>query len=302
MHRDLPLLRSLLAELEPGNEVRISRVDAAVAALAGSAGKLAEATGELREPHPSTWVLQGTHGTRAPHKRRNSEIELALERIAAPLVALAGGDDLRASLAFAWTLLLTNHFHDSICGTVSDVVARTMETRFAAVEAAGKEVARRALHRVVGHDPDRARDNPAEVRPRLVLWNPAARPRGGVVLARISAFRRDVLVGPPGDRVPRVGNDPVPSALALGDEVFPLQVIARERTTERLDADRHYPDLDEVEVATVALAAPSIPGMSVISLAPYAPRASPPSAPYAPSRPPRPSPSTTSPSPTISSA
>jgi len=231
VHRDLPLLRSLLAELEPGNEVRISRVDAAVAALAGSARKLAEATGELREPHPSTWVLQGTHGTRAPHKRRNSEIELALERIAAPLAALAGGVDLRASLAFAWTLLLTNHFHDSICGTVSDVVARTMETRFAAVEAAGKELTRRALHRVVGHDPDRARDLPAEVRPRLVLWNPAARPRGGVVLARISAFRRDVLVGPPGDRVPRVGNDPLPSALALGDQVFPLQVIARNKAS-----------------------------------------------------------------------
>jgi len=266
VHRDLPLLRGLLAGLEPGNEVRISRVDAAVAALAGSAGSLGEYSGELREPHPSTWVLQGTHGTRAPHKRRNSEIELALERLAAPLVALAGGDDLRASLAFAWTLLLTNHFHDSICGTVSDVVARTMETRFAAVEAAGKELTRRALHRVVGHDPDRARDTPSAWRPRLVLWNPAARPRGGVVIARISAFRRDVIVGPPGDRVPRVGIDPVPSALALGDEVFQLQVIARERTTERLDADRHYPDLDEVEVATVALDAPSIPGLSCVSL------------------------------------
>ncbi len=283
VHRDLPLLRSLLAGLEPGNEVRISRADAAIAALAGSAGRLGEYSGELREPHPSTWVLQGTHATRAPHKRRNSEIELALERLAAPLVALAGGDDLRASLAFAWTLLLTNHFHDSICGTVSDVVARTMETRFAAVEAAGKELTRRALHRIVRHDPDSARDNPAESRPRLAIWNPAARPRGGVVLARISAFRRDVLVGPPGDRVARVGRDPVPSALAFGDEMLPLQVIARERTTERLDADRHYPDLDEVEVATVALAAPSIPGMGVITLAPHPPHPSHP--PFPPCRP-----------------
>jgi alpha-mannosidase len=294
VHHDLPRLRSLLAALEPGNEVRISRVDAAVAALAGSAGKLGDYTGELRDPHPSTWVLQGTHSTRAPLKRRNSEIEVALERLAAPLVALAGGDDLRASLAFAWTLLLTNHFHDSICGTVSDVVARTMDTRFAAVEAAGKEVARRALHRIVGHDPDRARDHPSAVSPRLVLWNPAVRPRGGVVLARISAFRRDVLVGPPGDRVPRVGTDPLPAALVRGEEQFPLQVIARELTTERFDADRHYPDLDEVEAATVAFAAPELPGMSFITLS--TPPSSPSSPfPSSPPRPPRPSPPTTSP-------
>ena len=157
VHRDLPLLRSLIAELEPGNEVRISRADAAVAALAGSArGAPIEWVSSARRRGP--WVLQGTHSTRAPQKRRNSEIELALERLAAPLVALAGGDDLRGSLAFAWTTLLANHFHDSICGTVSDVVARSMENRFADVEAAGKEITRRAMHRIIGHDPDQARD------------------------------------------------------------------------------------------------------------------------------------------------
>lgn len=262
VHRDLVQLRNLIAELEPGNEVRISRADAAIAALAGVARDLPERTGELRSTSAATWVLQGTHSTRAPLKRRNSEIELALERLAAPLVALAGGADLRASLAFAWTTLLANHFHDSICGTVSDDVARTMETRFTAVEAAGREVTRRALHRVIGHDPDRAREDPEQVEPRLVLWNPAARPRGGVVIARISAFRRDVLVGPPSDRTPRVGTAALPKALGGNGQTFPLQVIQRERTTERLDADHHYPDLDEVEVATVALDAPTIPGLS----------------------------------------
>ena len=89
-----------------------------------------------------------------------------------------------------------------------------METRFADVEAAGKEIARRAMHRIVGHDPDRARENSPRIRPRLVLWNPAARPRGGVVLARISAFRRDVLVGPPDNRTPRTGSAALPAALA----------------------------------------------------------------------------------------
>ncbi len=280
VHRDLPLLRSLIAELEPGNEVRISRADAAVAALAGAARHIPDRTGELRQPSDATWVLQGTHSARAPLKRRNSEIEVALERLAAPLVALAGGDDLRASLAFAWTTLLRNHFHDSICGTVSDEVVRTMEGRFADVEAAGREVSRRALNRIVGHDPDRAREHPERIQPRLVLWNPAVRPRGGVVLARLTAFRRDVLVGPPGSRTPRVGTDVVPAALVHDGVELPLQLLHREHTTERIDADHHYPDLDDVEMVTVALNAPVLPGMSWTSLMPSAPPA--PYAPYAP--------------------
>ncbi|MBP2647110.1 MAG: glycoside hydrolase, family 38 [Gemmatimonadetes bacterium] len=282
VHRDLPLLRSLIAELEPGNEVRISRADAAVAALSGSARGIPEGAGELRDVSRATWVLQGTHGTRAPLKRRNSEIELALERIAAPLVALAGGDDLAGALAFAWSTLLQNHFHDSICGTVADTVARTMETRFADVEAAGKEIARRAIHRIVAHDPDRARENSPRIRPRLVLWNPAARPRGGVVLARISAFRRDVLVGPPDNRTPRTGSAALPAVLARADERFTLQVLGRRDASERLDADHHYPDLDLVEQAVVALEAPVLPGLGWGMLEPSSDTASSGPAPHAP--------------------
>ena len=261
VHRDLPLLRSLIAELEPGNEVRISRADAVVAVLGGSARGIVERVGELRDAGGGSWVLQGTHSARAPHKRRNSEIELALERLAAPLVALTRGEDLRASLAFAWTTLLANHFHDSICGTVSDEVARSMENRFAATEAAGKEITRRAVHRLVGHDPDRAREVPRQVRPRLLLWNPAPRPRGGVVLARISAFRRDVLVGPPGDRVARLGPGELPAVFTHEGSRIPLQVLHRQVARERLDADHHYPDLDEVTQATVALHAPPTRGL-----------------------------------------
>ena len=268
VHRDLPLLRSLIAELEPGNEVRISRADAAVAALAGSARGAPDRVGELRATGGGSWVLQGTHSARAPQKRRNSEIELALERLAAPLVALAGGDDLRGSLAFAWTTLLANHFHDSICGTVSDVVVRSMENRFADVEATGKEITRRAVHRIIGHDPDQARARPMQSRPRLVLWNPALRPRHGVVLARISAFRRDVLVGPPGDRIARLGSGELPAVLTRDGARFPLQFVQRQVAWERLDADHHYPDLDEVSQATVAVHAPAVRGLGWAMLQP----------------------------------
>lgn len=269
VHNDLPLLARLLGALEPGNDVRISRLDDFLASHARLAHVSTEVTGELREGGGYTWSLQGTHGTRAPLKRLNSELELSLERIAAPLAALAGGDDLRTALRHAWRTLLENHFHDSICGTVSDPVARTMAERCAAVAAAGREVARRAAWRVLGHDPDRARRDPGSVRPRLALWNPAARQRGGVVLARLTVFRRDVLVGPPSGRTARVLDTALPAALALetGERRL-VQVLRRATTTERLDADHHYPDQDVVESATVAVEMPSMPGLGWALLEP----------------------------------
>ena len=46
---------------------------------------------------------------------------------------------------------------------------------------------------------------PEGTAPRLVLWNPVPRRRRSVVVADLSWFRRDVLIGPPGDRLSRVG-------------------------------------------------------------------------------------------------
>lgn len=261
-------LRDLLAELEPGHEVRVSRLDQFLSAAASEADALPEQTAELRGSWGNTWTLQGAHGTRAPLKRRNAALEVRLERLAEPLVALAGGrDDLRALLHRGWRVLLSNHFHDSISGTVSDAVALAMERRFAEVEALTGEVIRRALHRLVGHEPDRARDPSARPEPQLLLWNPAARPRGGVVVADITWFRRDVLVGPPGSRTPRTGPGAAPFSLIAPDgQRIPVQVLGRRRAYERLDADRHYPDQDEVEVVRVVFEPPALGGLSVQAL------------------------------------
>src|SRR2546422_3162204 len=51
-------------------------------------------------------------------------------------------------------------------------------------------------HDLVHHDPDAARGRAASPSPTLVIWNPAARPRRGVMIADVTLFRRDVLVGP----------------------------------------------------------------------------------------------------------
>ena len=262
-------LRRLLAELEPEHEVRISRLDDFLVAAAGEAAELPEREGELRWSYGYTWTLQGVHGTRAPLKRRNGVLETRLERIVEPLVGLAGGpDDLRALLDQAWRTLLANQFHDSICGTASDQVALTMEARFGEVEALADAVARRALHRRVGHDPDRARDTATGIEPQLVLWNPAARVRSGVAVADVTWFRRDVLVGPPGKRVPRTAPPPPPFSLVAPDgRVMPVQVLGRRRGHERIDAERHYPDQDEVGIVRVAFEHGDLEGAAVQSLA-----------------------------------
>src|SRR5207245_616690 len=97
---------------------------------------------------------------------------------------------------------------------------------------------------------------------RLALWNPAARPRGGVVIADVSFFRRDILVGPPGDRRPRVGAGYQPFALRTPDgRAVPVQLLDRRRGLERRDAARHYPDQDEVDQVRIAFRAPSGVGL-----------------------------------------
>ncbi|HEX9393128.1 MAG TPA: hypothetical protein VF923_00670, partial [Gemmatimonadales bacterium] len=86
---DLPLLRDRLAEIEPRSAFRVSRLDEFFQATANDAGRAPVVDGELRWSYRYTWTLQGVHATRAPLKRANSRAELALERWAEPLAALA---------------------------------------------------------------------------------------------------------------------------------------------------------------------------------------------------------------------
>src|SRR3989442_620748 len=137
-HPDLPRLRDLLAELEPASAFRVSRLDeffqAAAEAVKPAPPVLA---GELGWSYRYAWTLQGVHGTRAPLKRRNAELELWLERFAEPLAALArrrGGRDRRALLELAWRTLVQCHFHDALAGCSSDAVAHAVEARVLEVE------------------------------------------------------------------------------------------------------------------------------------------------------------------------
>jgi len=268
-HPDVSRLRDLLAELEPASAFRISRLDEFVRDVATAAAHAPEIRGELRWSYGYTWTLQGVHGTRAPLKRRHSRAELWLERIAEPLAAVArrsGGPDPRPVLDSAWRTLVRCQFHDALCGCASDVVAREMAGRVESVEAYAAELTRTATQTLAGHDPDAARERP-HAAGALVLWNPAARARGGIVIADVSWFRRDVLVGPPGGRIPRSGDGAPPFALTAADgTAIPIQVLDRRTVLERRDAARHYPDQDEVEQVRIAFRAPPVPALGCAAL------------------------------------
>ena len=263
-------LRDMLADLEQPNEVRVSRLDEFFATAAHEFQTAPLLAGELRASPGYTWSLQGAHGTRAPLKRRAASLELWLERVAEPLAALArwrGGRDRRPSLEMAWRGLVQCQFHDTICGTTSDAVAREAELRLEATQDYADEVIREAVFDLVGHDPDQARDQPAAQTPALVLWNPVPRLRDGIVIADCTFFRRDVLVGPPGARLPRSGRGFEPFSLRTVDgRTVPMQILDRRPGHERLDAVRHYPDQDEVDRVRVALRPPALPGCTVLTL------------------------------------
>jgi len=273
-HPALARLRDVLAELEPASAFRVSRLDEFFQAAESTPAQ--PIAGELRWSYGYTWTLQGVHGTRAPFKRRHGVAELRLERIAEPLVALAryaGGIDTRALLETGWRALIHTQFHDTIAGTTADGVATQADSRLTDVTAYAGELTRVSLHRLVGHDPDAARERAGTAEPGLVLWNSAARPRVGVTIADVTFFRRDVLVGPPtAGRAPREGPGyRLFSLFGADGRSIPVQVLAQRVMEERIDASRHYPDQDEVDQVRIAFRAPTVPGLGLATLTVGAP-------------------------------
>jgi mannosylglycerate hydrolase len=268
-HPAVGRLRSLLEQIEPGSDFRISRLQDFFAMAVEEATAVPVICGELRWSYGYTWTLQGVHATRAPLKRRHAITELALGRMAEPLAALAQatrGGDRRGLLHHAWRTLLQSQFHDSIAGTTSDPVARRVELRLDDVRGVASEISRTSLDELVANIPDRARAKPDGVAPRLVLWNPVPRRRKPVVVADLSWFRRDVLVGSPGDRTSRIGPGYHPFHLLSSAGEVPVQSLGRRSGQERLDAPHHYPDQDEVDWTRVAFRTPEVGGLGLAAL------------------------------------
>ncbi|MDH4132656.1 MAG: hypothetical protein OEV95_12715, partial [Gemmatimonadota bacterium] len=260
---DLGALAERLAVVDQSTEFRFSTLQEFFAAASSGTGRVPALVGELRASRGHAWSLPGVAATRAPFKRRVGEVELLLTRQAEPLVALASevGGSSAAVVRQAWREVVQSQFHDVLGGCCADPVTRAAEARLGDARAAVAEVSRGAIERLAGHSPDVARAG-GPVEPWLILWNPAVRLRGGIVTAEVSFFRRDVLVGPPNGRQSRRGSGIGPFHLRaeLNDGrtvTIAPQILEVCGGLERLDAPRHYPDQDEVDLARIAFPLPA---------------------------------------------
>ncbi len=256
----LPHLAERIAAIEPDAEVRFSSFDEFFQAIEAAEPTLQPLHGELRNSAGYVWSLQGVHSTRMRMKRRYAEAESLLLDVVEPLTAVAG-EGSPGLLDEAWRLLVQSQFHDTIAGCAADGVAREQAVRLDAVVTIAGELTAAALDRLTDHDPNAVRRQPDSARPTLVLWHPGPEAFSGVVIARTTWFKRDILVGPPGSRAPAVGLGYQPFHLRTpeGAEI-PVQVLRIAEATERIDASEHYPDLDLVDQAWIAFRVGDLPG------------------------------------------
>jgi hypothetical protein len=147
---------------------------------------LVEWTGELRSGFRSN-VLMGVGSNRVDVKQAASRAERSIEQLAEPLSALFVPAEQwpDAFLDLAWTLLIRNSAHDSICACSADEVVDAVVHRYAEARQIGEGLTEQALESI-GRSMTTAGP---------VVVNPTARERSGLVEVIVPA------VGDPGPDV-----------------------------------------------------------------------------------------------------
>ena len=147
---------------------------------------LVEWQGELRSGFRSN-VLMGVASNRVDVKQAAARAERSLEQLAEPLSALFVPAERwpGAFLDLAWTLVVRNSAHDSICACSADDVVDAVLHRYAEARHVGEGLTEQALAAV-----GRSMELPGPV-----VVNPSARARGGLVEVTVPA------VGEPGPHV-----------------------------------------------------------------------------------------------------
>ena len=263
--RELPGILARLATLAPGHRFRIASPLDYFAALPDD-DTLPTTRGELRFSYRYTWTLQGVHSTRSGLKRAIAEGDRLLVRWAEPQVALAtmsGGPDRSALLRSAWRDHLLNHPHDTLCGCLTDEVAREAAQRAESVIIQARGLLSDALHDRLGQDRSVARRNRPRWSPGLVVVNPRPRTLRGVVETTVSVFQDDVVVGRSAPAPDSVAVPGVPVFLDDAGHAVPTQVLSDAEAYERLDSARDYPDQDRVRAFRVAVWSPAVPPLGL---------------------------------------
>ncbi|HNR29541.1 MAG TPA: glycoside hydrolase family 38 C-terminal domain-containing protein [Candidatus Hydrogenedentes bacterium] len=153
---EMPRLLKLLRDRYPDVEFVWGSLEEYGQEMLRHADALPERTGELRMPCRTAdrtyqYLIVHTLSSRYPIKRRNGECQALLEKWAEPLALfqmLDGGAPTLRYLDRAWTHLMKNHPHDSICGCSIDQVHRDMRYRFDQCEMIGDGLVRRAVAHV----------------------------------------------------------------------------------------------------------------------------------------------------------
>lgn len=229
------------------------------------AQEVPEVSGELRFSSRHTCTLQGAHATRASLKRLVREGERLLLRWAEPQATLAragGGDDRKALLGAAWRTHLLNCFHDTLAGTTVDAVARAARARAETVIAQARGLADDALHDRLDQDRTRARRARHRWKPTLVVVNPSAYDRSGVVEASVCVATEPVAMG---RAAPRSSGTRIAAPQLSWPDGRPIayQVLGAYDGYDRLDAPDAYPLQDRVRVWRIALWVDDVPALGL---------------------------------------
>jgi alpha-mannosidase len=202
-------------------EIRIETLAEALAATRRGAPPTQSWTGELRSGARAN-VLMGVTSHRIEVKQAAGRVEHLLARVVEPLWALHGGTWPRALLDEAWSRVVQNSAHDSICACSVDPTVAQVLVRYAEAEQIGtglldrrrlagraggvrrrQPVADRAFRRRGDRRPaaDRGRGRRARTRPPRSEWR-----------RRADAGRRDRSPRRPGSGPRRARRHPVPAA------------------------------------------------------------------------------------------
>ncbi|MFY9579657.1 MAG: hypothetical protein WAQ33_10060 [Gaiellaceae bacterium] len=117
-----------------------------------STGGLQHIRGELRSAARAN-LLPNVVSARIDLKQACGRAERALERYAEPLQALYGGEWPQEFLDIAWSRLLQNAAHDSICGCSADAVSAQVLVRYAEAKQIADELTKRAIARIAAQAP-----------------------------------------------------------------------------------------------------------------------------------------------------
>lgn len=131
--------------------------------------------GELRSGARAN-MLMGVASARLDLKAACARAERLLERYAEPLQALYEPVWPEEYLRAAWTRVIQNSAHDSICGCSLDAVCDQVLGRFAEAEQIAAELARRAAQAGAG----------SAARGSVVVVNPSPHPRSGLVKVELT--------------------------------------------------------------------------------------------------------------------